>query len=162
MAQQENDASATEFRESRRRVTQVMADHERWQWQMQTEWTVETVKHLATVNIAGIAGVAALLASGKTSPEILRWALISFTVGLLLALFDFWLNSKGYWKRAMSIRKHVLECSVASNEDELIKATEISDDAGKDWFDFAVSIGWASAVVAVIGGLLLGVALFTK
>ena len=123
---------------------------------------METVKHLATVNIAGIAGVAALLSSNKIPPELLRWALISFTAGLLLALLDFWLNSRGYWCRAMGIRKNVLAASISETFQDLNKATTITKDAGKDWFDVALRVGWASAIGAIIGGLLLGAALFTR
>lgn len=160
--EQRNPTSTAEFYEHRGRVAGAIADHERWQWEMQSEWTVETVKHLATVNIAGIAGVAALLTSENTSSNMLRWALISFTVGLLLALLDFWLNSMGYWKRATNIHKHVINASIASNDFELSSAATITSDAGKDWFDVAVRVGWTSALSAIIGGLLLGSALFTN
>lgn len=63
----------------------------------QSAWLLETVKTLAVVNSAGLAGVSAIVASESTSKAILAGypAAAYFALGLLLALFDMYSNARG-------------------------------------------------------------------
>lgn len=129
-------------------------------WSHQTNWAMETVKHLAITNVAGIAGTAALLTRGSHFNEsCLNLSILSFTLGLLMALLDFWLVSNGYWRRASDQQSRACAIRQSSTWAEYIAAeSECIDkgDKGKRWFRTADYIGWISAVAAIVGGITLG------
>lgn len=57
-------------------------------WHEATQWNIETVRHLAAFNGAGLAGSAALLAASTRFAETVcvKVALIGFSLGLFLAV----------------------------------------------------------------------------
>lgn len=61
-----------------------------------SSWNLETVKHLAVFNVAGIAGAAALLTNPAYASQIAtKLALPLFAGGLIAALLNFWTNTRG-------------------------------------------------------------------
>ncbi|WP_354678729.1 hypothetical protein [Cupriavidus plantarum] len=62
-------------------------------------WTFETVKHLAFVNAAGLAGAAALYAAPDLGKRIVGPCgvpiALLFALGLVMAVLDMYLNSLG-------------------------------------------------------------------
>ncbi|WP_143277606.1 hypothetical protein [Bordetella genomosp. 10] len=71
--------------------------HEQTNWS--GEWMLETVKHLAIINAAGIAGAATLLATQNADGWV-KLAFCLFTGGLLLAVLDLWLCACGFQSRS--------------------------------------------------------------
>lgn len=129
-------------------------------WTHQTNWAIETVKHLAITNVAGIAGAAALLAGGKPfNEDQLKIAIISFTLGLLMTLVDFCLVSNGYWRRATDQQQRSYAIKNSSSWSEYISSEPEYTDKGKRWFTTAGYVGWTSAIGAIIGGIMLGTAI---
>lgn len=132
-------------------------------WRLHSQWTLETVKHLAAVNIAGIAGCAAILAgTSQVNGSQLKWALIVFTGGLLMALLDFWLNSFGYWRRGRDASDRLFSARRARSYEDLAEANRDYEDPGKWFFSAAGVIGWISAISAMTGGALLGYSLLSQ
>ena len=151
--------------DSQRKITQNVAA---WQqlsdgaWRLHSQWTIETVKHLAAVNIAGIAGSAAILAgTSQGATLLLKRALVAFTVGLLMALLDFWLNSIAYSKRGNDANERLVSARRANSYEDLAWANRDYVDPGKTLFTIAEYVGWISALSAISGGALLGYSLLS-
>ena len=76
-----------------------------------SSWNLETVKHLAVFNVAGIAGAAALLTNANYSSQLTtKLSLPLFAIGLILALVTFWTNMRGY---ALSYRHAEMQRRIA-------------------------------------------------
>ncbi|MCP2516730.1 hypothetical protein M5J07_17455 [Achromobacter mucicolens] len=127
-----------------------------------SQWNLETVKHLAVFNVAGIAGAAALITHQTYGSQITtKLALPFFAAGLLLALLTFWTNMRGYallYKHAELQRRRAGTAGEWSDVAELLKGCE-----GKfkpdDWFDIAERTGWSSALFGIAGVCGLAVSL---
>lgn len=132
----------------------VWANHARDSWSRQSQWTVETVKHLAIVNVAGLAGAAALLQKESASNGM-SVSLLLFTAGLLMALLAFWLMSQGYSKRALDLDKRAYDVRAAESWESFGKAQRPYVDPGQRWFTAARWIGWVSALSSIAAGALL-------
>lgn len=127
-------------------------------WQAASTWSMETVKHLAIVNVAGIAGAAALYSQ---SPGIgFKVSVIAFMAGLVLAVLDFWLVSCGYSKRAIGAYERARAVRNSKSWAQYVEADGVPyRDLGIDWFQGAAHVGWTSAVAAIAGGLALSITL---
>ncbi|WP_447981801.1 hypothetical protein [Achromobacter kerstersii] len=127
-----------------------------------SSWNLETVKHLAVFNVAGIAGAAALLTNTAYASQITtKLALPFFAAGLVLALLNFWTNTRGYalaYKHAVKQRR-----AAASAREWKDVAAFLEGFKGKftptDWFSIAESSGWTSAMFGIAGVACLGVSL---
>lgn len=128
------------------------------------EWEREVVKHLAAFNAAGLAGSAALMAAtGYSTSVCVKFALVFFVVGALLAVLNMWLNGNG----------SVTTYQVAETQRQLVnqaqtwgalkaRAPAHEGLAAKDWHDLAIRVGWFSAAVGVVATVLVALALFLK
>ncbi len=113
----------------------------------QTTWSFETVKHLAFINGAGLAGAATLYASNSTT-KIGSIPSIAFTVGLLLAVLDMHINTLAYQARSREIGKRITEF-----DQQKRTAEKLFEDvsAGRIGFKVAGAIGTASAISFIVG-----------
>lgn len=127
-----------------------------------SNWNLETVKHLAVFNVAGIAGAAALLTNQNYAAQIsTKLALPLFAVGLVLALITFWTNMRGYalsYLHAESQRRRANSAGKWSDVEEFMKSYE-GKFKPSDWYDIAELAGWFSAVSGIVGVIGLGVSL---
>jgi hypothetical protein len=119
------------------------------QWELQAEWTIETVKHLAIVNGGGVAGAATLLSGEPTGA--LKAALLLFTFGLVFAVLDFYLNSVGYQKRAVDADGRARDLRGTVTWSGLTTVSNRSTDPAGRWFPIAECIGWLSALLCLAG-----------
>lgn len=127
-----------------------------------SSWNLETVKHLAVFNVAGIAGAAALLTNTAYATQITtKLALPLFAAGLVLALLNFWTNTRGHalaYQHAVQQRRATVSArqwkDVAAFSDEF-KGTFTPTD----WFSIAERAGWSSAILGIAGVACLGVSL---
>lgn len=126
-----------------------------------SSWTLETVKHLALINIAGLAGATTLLQiDGWLHTLSVRLALILFFFGVILAVVDLHLNSLGYYTRLREIDRARVNTSMAATSEEVGRHGVPDMKIGKSLFVWAGAIGWVSAIVAIAGCLAIGVHLF--
>lgn len=144
------------YREYRMRIRAAAVE---WRLEHSKEynaWTIETVKHLAFVNGAGLAGAAAIYASTDAAKKIvgpfgLPVAMI-FAIGLVFAVLDMYLNSLGALARIRELdgRLKVWDGHPGPKQreaDQLLRDAK----AGKWLFRFAGYAGWASATLFAIG-----------
>lgn len=128
---------------------------------LQSEWTLETVKHLALINIAGMAGATALLQVAHWANRLsIRLALAFFFLGLILAVLDLYLNSLGYWAKLKDADRARLNASRSESSGELARHGVPSNSAGLNFFNWAGATGWLSAILAITGCILIGALLF--
>lgn len=142
----------------------VGAAHRAWEihaensWAAASTWSIETVKHLAIINVAGIAGAAALFSQSTSTG--MRVSLIAFMVGLVLAVLDFWLVGSGYEKRADAAQKRAQAVKGVGSWEEYVQVeSRPYKDPGIDWFHAAARVGWTSALAAIVGGASLCITL---
>src|SRR3546814_15892815 len=83
--------------------------------------------------------------------------MVLFTLGLLMALLDFWVVSKGYFKRGADCDSRAHAVRISSTWSEYIAAEPTYIDKGKRWFTAGEWIGWMSAISALSGGIALGI-----
>lgn len=131
-------------------------------WAAADAWSLETVKHLAIVNVAGIAGSVALIAMPSNSSRLgFQVALASFIVGAVLALLDLWVVGSGYTLRARGASARASKIQKVNSWATFLEAeNEPYVDKGKDWFEFAELTGWTSAICVLIGGVAIFFSLF--
>lgn len=127
---------------------------------LQSKWTLETVKHLALINIAGIAG-ATTLSQLNESTHIwsLRVAVIVFFAGLIFAVIDFYLNSIGYWVKLKDTDRARLSVSRSKTTEEASRHGWPNAQAGDVLFKLAALTGWLSALCAISGSVIIGISL---
>lgn len=128
-----------------------------------SQWNIETVRHLALFNAAGIAGTATLLAvSSFTDEALVRYSLIAFAVGMVCAIFTLWSNAQGYQRHS----------EIADEQRRKIRDAATwaaSSDADSDylkkrpkalrWHLAAEILGWTSAALGIVGAGLLAATL---
>lgn len=127
-----------------------------------SNWNLETVKHLAVLNVAGLAGAAALLTNAEYAQQITtKLALPFFAGGLIFALFTFWTNMRGYalaYRHADKQRSAAASASGWKDVDLFLKGYE-GKFKSDDWFDMAERTGWSSAAAGTAGVIGLAVSL---
>lgn len=127
-----------------------------------SDWSMETVKHLAIINVAGVAGAAALLAmpNGLEGNGI-KIALAAFLSGILFAVLTLWLMTRGNAARGMGAIARAKAIKESASWDSYVAAVgQPYKDAGMAWFRFSEAAGWISAAAAIIGGTSICIALF--
>lgn len=155
-----NDMGRDSYPEMRERIARPAEQQAQHTWEAQRAWKMEAVKHLSTINIAGLAGAAALL-TFRTGDLVLEWSFVLFTLGLVLSIIDFWLNSQGYWLRGMGDNQRIIDIRKAQNYEAFFKTSAIESTTGQDWLEAALRVGWLSAVMAIAGVALLAISLWT-
>lgn len=131
-------------------------------WQRNSEWSLETVKHLAFINGAALAGCAALFASSAPSSFHIKYSLTLFLLGLLLAVSDFYLCSRGYEIRAKKYQNISYEIQKSSFEKEINEILKNTDFKKEKEFILASCCGWTSIIFAFVGIVLLAIQLNAK
>lgn len=131
----------------------------RWRQEHRAEhdlWTIETVKHLAFVNAAGLAGAGALYASDKMATKAVVFcnvpSALFFAVGLALAVVDMYLNSMGALARMEEVDRRLRAWDAKPNPGEA-DARELLGEVrnGMAYFEWAGRVGWLSAIAFLIG-----------
>jgi len=131
--------------------------HSRDAWAANSSWAIETVKHLAFVSGAGLAGATALLGStNRFSNNALFAATALFGIALILALLCMWLESTGYMKRAVDLDERVKSIRAATTWKAYADAHgKEYKDAGSRWFKISLFVGWGSAITAFLGVIFI-------
>ncbi|MFY2839377.1 hypothetical protein [Achromobacter xylosoxidans] len=127
-------------------------------------WNLETVKHLAIFNVAGLAGAAALVAGTKYADHFaMKLSLPTFAIGLLMALLTLWTRTRGYSASLDNIDKQRKKSLAAGTWQELHSAWQPPVTAMKpsDWHSIGNRTGWASALIGTLGVVLVGAAILT-
>lgn len=127
-------------------------------------WNLETVKHLAIFNVAGLAGAAALIAGTKyTDHFAVKLSLPAFAIGVLMALLTLWTRTRGYAASLEHIDKQRKKSLAAGTWEELHGAWMGPDTAMKpsDWHAIGNRTGWASALIGMIGVVFVGAAVLS-
>jgi len=128
-----------------------------------TQWNLEIVKHLAALNGAGFAGSAALLASKFGDALAIRASLPVFAAGLILAVLNFFLNTRGHIGRLTITQGRIDTILEAATWADLKKPVESTQGlTPNDWHDCAERVGWLSAILALVGAVLIGISLFSS
>ncbi len=60
-------------------------------------WSVETVKHIALISLAGLAGVFALMTGNKVGQTEAFWSALSFACGSVLSTLSMYFAMKDRW-----------------------------------------------------------------
>lgn len=107
------------FEKGRTDTVTAWQDYETSQDERRDVWILETVKHIAIANGAGIAGATALLA-GRGDSTLASYALIAFSTGLLAAVADFALNADAHHRRASHSREKIKRVRAATSWEALI------------------------------------------
>lgn len=81
---------------------------------LRSNWAIETVKHLALINLAGLAGAVTLLASA-TPPSGIESALHCFVLGMMLTLVTFILFVAAFSARSSRARGQALAANAANS-----------------------------------------------
>lgn len=127
-----------------------------------SNWNLETVKHLAVLNVAGLAGAAALLTNAEYAIRLsTKLALPLFGFGLIFALLTFWTNMRGYalaYQHAEKQRRAAASASRWKDVDLFLKGYE-GKFTSYDWHDVAELCGWTSVAAGIAGVIGLAVSL---
>lgn len=110
-------------------------------------WGFETIKHLAVINAAGVAGAAALYSvtvAQKGAIAALPW----FLAGLIVTILTMWLVYVGGLAYTWSFQKKVM--IVLTNQ------APITSIKAAAWVWIGVAVNWL-AVVGTFGLFLVGV-----
>ncbi|MCL4652270.1 hypothetical protein [Burkholderia multivorans] len=113
-------------------------------------WILETVKTLAIINSAGLAGVAAIFASDGTAKLILgRYPSAAlFALGLAAAVVDMYSNARGNLAREREIIQRIRQF----DRRELDCRNALDDvQGGKVAFTVASCAGWLSGAAFLAG-----------
>lgn len=154
-SQPRNDASYLEWKKGA--YQHQDAEYSRLASEM-TVWQAETAKHIAILNLAGLAGVFALLSSPRFSPEQLSTPAIIFAVSSVLAVLNMYVGAE---LRSQQLGHCNAQIERLNKDDE--KGYQANPDYKyrKHW-NFASSIiGWGSMLLTLGAGYLLFVALST-
>lgn len=113
-------------------------------------WNLETVRTLALVNSAGLAGVSAIYASESAAKTTLGSypAAACFALGLISALVNMYANSQGHIWRQREIMGRIK----AFDEQTLQAQDALADAAKGTWpFRIAEGSGWLTALFFACG-----------
>lgn len=124
-----------------------------------SNWNLETVKHLAVLNVAGLAGGAALLTNATYASQFTsRLALILFGCGLVFALLTMWCNTRGYAiarSHARNKRNATIGAKLWTDVAQFLES-EGGRFTSLSWFWAAETTGWISALLGIGGLVSLG------
>ena len=114
-------------------------------------WNLETVRTLALVNSAGLAGVSAIYASDSAAKAYLGLypAAALFAMGLICALLNMYANSQGYLRNHREISSRLVDFDAGKLEPQ---AALQPSTKGKLWFRLAEVAGWCTLAFFCAGG----------
>ncbi|MEX3982797.1 hypothetical protein AB4Y45_27875 [Paraburkholderia sp. EG287A] len=114
-------------------------------------WNLETVRTLALVNSAGLAGVSAIYASDNAAKVYLGAypSAAFFAFGLVCALLNMYANSLGHLRREREVFSRIIALDGGTLDPQ--RALEPAT-AGKYWFWTAEGAGWSTLVLFCAGG----------
>lgn len=127
-------------------------------WRESSLWSIETVKHLAMINTAGLAGTLTLLNGGPTiGHDSLRQASAFFIIGLLFALVCFWATTHGYGSRGQQAEERALAIrrSVSWKQYSDASAHPLPERTERRWHMTANFASWGSVLACAYAGFLL-------
>jgi hypothetical protein len=132
-------------------VRQALVD---WRPQFLTAfqtWNLETVRTLALVNSAGLAGVSAIYASDSAAKIYLGSypSAAFFALGLVVALLNMYANSQGHLRREREVFSRIVEFDNGKLD---LQAALRPAVAGKYCFWTAEIAGWSALVFFCAGG----------
>ncbi|TKR55307.1 hypothetical protein D7I39_10810 [Allopusillimonas ginsengisoli] len=125
---------------------------------LQSRWIIETVKHLAIINIAGLAGSSALLKIAEIALTPVKVSLVLFFLGLVLTVVDFHLNSLAFLAQVNETDRARIAFRAAETAGEVSRHGIPKSSAGQSLFKAAGTVGWISALLALSGGSLIAYA----
>ena len=115
-------------------------------------WVAETMKHIALISLAGLAGVFALLGSQKVNQSDVYWPAVCFAASSVLcvaAMYVGVLIREGHLRRTGKLLVRLSKLDVLEDDDfQTPRLIEIGNV-------IAVVVGWMAAAVALWGGILL-------
>ncbi|MFJ5483092.1 MULTISPECIES: hypothetical protein [Pectobacterium] len=152
------EISLLHFATTTHNATETWQSHADQAWQLHVNWAIETIKHIAIVHTAGLAGCAALLATDKTLRNCTTLlGTLCFSLGLLFIAITLHLGSTAYLKRAQDHHGRANSVRNSTSWEAYVAAqSSYQKDAGKRWTQYAQITGWAAASFAIIGvGLLI-------
>lgn len=116
-------------------------------------WGLETMKHIALVALAGLAGVFVLISTGdKVEPNTAFYCAGLFSAGSFLCVLGMYLGYLARWKNSQYQNKLL----VILYANEIPEAKEYDSPASVIRIGLASDItGWIAAILTAIGGLLL-------
>lgn len=134
------------------------SDWSRNAWRKQSLWVLETVKHLAIINAAGLAGTLTLL-SNMSEPidSRLRTASVLFIIGLVFALLCFWAFAHAHAREAIAAENRALDVKRSVSWKQYKEAIDkpYDDKAENRWYTFSGFVGVGATITAISGGILL-------
>lgn len=130
------------------------------EWKLRDDWILETVKHLALVNAAGLAGATAALSRSTATFHIVI-AVCVFGFGLLLAVLDLYTNAYAHYSNGLRANEMREKARSSESWDDLVeRATAIrTSETGKICSECATIAGAFSALCALAGVIFLVVGL---
>ena len=143
------------FNDKKENLSKYFSTASEQDWQRNSEWTLETVKHLAVINAAALAGSAALLAAKIIEGTQIKIAFVFFLLGLFCAVADFYFCSLGYQKRADKYSKLSDEIKKSNFYNDLDKAFKTISFKKEIYFKISSCLGWSSVISALIGIALI-------
>lgn len=123
-------------------------------------WIMEVVKHLAIINVAGLAGVVTLMATQINNPTnnwYFKFLPFLFVLGLISAVLDMYLNSRGHLKRVEEMRRRIDELRDLYKNSSLHLLKNLRENIieapfdNRIWFTAAEYCGWISAISFILG-----------
>ena len=114
-------------------------------------WNLETVRTLALVNSAGLAGVSAIYASDSATKVHLGAypSAALFAFGLVCSLLNMYANSQGHLRREKEVFSRIVALDGGKLDPQLALDPAT---AGKYWFWIAEIAGWCAAALFCAGG----------
>ncbi len=153
--EEENEVLVQQYRKNMRKAA---VD---WRNDHATEhnlWTLETVKHLAFVNAAGLAGAAALYSSTELAKKATGFfgipTTVFFALGLVLAVLDMYLNSLGALRRIHEVDGRLSAWDKIGSPQQHDATVLLAPSAAGRWLFLGAAVaGWGSAILFVAGAL---------
>jgi hypothetical protein len=115
-------------------------------------WMTEAMKHIALIDLAGLAGVFALLSNNSYTGDALWLPAVLFAVSSVIVVAAMY---TGAHTRDI-LQRHYVELITKLRNDKLSSSEQSSEPAWLNfWNKFAYVAGITSALLAIIAGLLL-------
>lgn len=147
------------FEKARNETVFAWREYELSEDQRRDSWILETVKHIAIANGAGVAGATALLA-GRGETTMATCSVVAFSIGLLAAVVDFALNAIAHQRRAEHSRDRIKSARAAASWEEIIDnetdgSTKNRSEPGDTLSTWAARCGIFGVVCALVGIVFL-------
>lgn len=117
-----------------------------------TLWGLETIKHIALISLAGLGGVFALISSGKMDSDLGVDPALLFASSSLCAIFCMYFAM--LWRGFHGAQQLDLLTKVRGNKFPEPKEYEYSRKT-RITSMLADALGWAAAILMIVGGVVL-------